>query len=169
MAIANLGIWLGVSVTPKQLLLSHTFNSAAIIYTYIGFGLLLLTFAWITDKYNFKKHFKFSYQHYGIHVGFISLIAGYSFYYSNNYSVLFLFALLGIAFIIYKDAFKDKSFYFLLLVVMYSYTAVTCLLIRCISSAYYGLIVYLFFMYFIFSAMGLVFLLINLNKKLKAA
>jgi hypothetical protein len=169
MAIANLGIWLGVSVTPKQLLLSHTFNSATIIYTYIGFGLLLLTFAWITEKYNFKKHFKFSYQHYGIHVSFISLIAGYSFYYSSNYSVAFLFALLGIAFIVYTDAFKDKSFYFLLLVVLYSYIAVTCLLIRCISSAYYEAVAYFFFMYFISSALGLVFLLINLNKKLKTA
>jgi len=64
LGITNLGIWMGVSVTPKQLLFSHTFNSTTIIYTYLGFGLLLLFLGWLTGKLQIKPHFKFSYQHY---------------------------------------------------------------------------------------------------------
>src|ERR1700754_4252062 len=41
MAIANLAIWMGVSVTPKQLLLNSDFDSETIIYTYLILGILL--------------------------------------------------------------------------------------------------------------------------------
>jgi len=168
MAIANLGLWLGISVTPKQLLLGHTFNSQTIIYTYIAFGIFLLAIALLTGKYSLKGHFKFSYQHYGIHICFIGLIAGYGLNYNSGYSVLFLFALLGMAYILYMDAFKDKGFYFLVLMVLYSYIAVSCLLMRGLFSSNGIMIAYIAFLYFILSALGLVFLLININNRLKA-
>jgi hypothetical protein len=169
MAITNLAVWMGVSVTPKQLLLNSDFDSETIIYTYFLLGLLLLTVAWLTEHFSFKKHFKFSYQHYGVHVAFIALLAGYFHYYNSPLAIAWMLGIFALAFLIYNDAFKNKSFYFLLLVVLYSYIAVSSLMVRVfitindISGAYLG------FMYFIGSGIGLVFLLINLNKKLKAA
>ncbi|MDB5136461.1 MAG: hypothetical protein JWP37_3064 [Mucilaginibacter sp.] len=170
MAIANLAIWMGVSVTPKQLLLHSDFNSETIIYTYLLLGILLLLSAYATQHFSFKKHFKFSYQHYGVHVTFIALLAGYFYHYNSFIATLWMSGIFLLAFLVYRDASKNKSFYFLLLVILYSYIAVSSLVVRILiqANADTGVIA-LLFMYFIASATGLIFLLINLNKKLKAA
>jgi hypothetical protein len=166
MGITNLGIWMGISVTPKQLLAYHNFNSQTIIYTYLGFGFILLIAAWLTEKYAFKKYFKFSYQHYGIHVCFIALLAGYFFNYDKGTSMLWLLGLFALAAVIFNDAYKQRSFYFLLLVILYSYIGLSSLVIRALASTE---AISLIFTYFIFSSGGLAYLLIYLNKKLKAA
>lgn len=169
MAIANLAVWMGVSVTPKQLLLHSDFDSQTIIYTYLVLGLILLIGAYLTQRLNFKKHFKFSYQHYGVHVTFISLLAGYFHFYNSAFAMLWMLGLFAIAWVIFRDAFKNHSFYFLLLVVLYSYVAISSLVVRLALLAEDEGALYLTMLYFIGSAIGLIFLLINLNKKLKAS
>jgi hypothetical protein len=170
MAIANLALWMGVSVTPKELLLNSDFDSTTIIHTYLLLGLLLLLAAFATQRFNFKKHFKFSYQHYGIHVAFIALLAGYFHYSSSAAAFAYILGIFLLALVMYYDAFKNKSFYFLLLVVLYSYIAVSSLAVRFFTSFDYTTgALYLMLLYFIGSAIGLIFLMINLNKKLKAA
>jgi hypothetical protein len=169
MAIANLAIWMGVSVTPKHLLLNSDFNSETIIYTYLLLGIILLIGAYLTTRFNFKKHFKFSYQHYGVHVAFISLLAGYFFYYSSAFTILWMLALFALAWFIYRDAYKNRSFYFLLLVILYSYIAISSLVVRVLILMQDEGALYLLMLYFIASAIGLIFLLINVNKKIKAA
>lgn len=169
MAIANLAVWMGVSVTPKALLLNSDFDSKTIIYTYLVLGAILLTGAYLTQRLNFKKHFKFSYQHYGVHVTFISLLAGYFFYYNSVFAILWMLVLFAIACLIYLDAFKSHSFYFLLLVVLYGYVAISSLVVRMLLLAQDEGALYLLMLYFIGSAIGLIFLLINLNKKIKTS
>ena len=169
MAIANLAVWMGVSVTPKQLLLNSDFDSKTIIYTYLALGVILLAGAYITQRLNFKKHFKFSYQHYGVHVTFIALLAGYFFYYPSAFAMLWMLALFAIAWVVFRDAFKNHSFYFLLLVVLYSYIAISSLVVRMMMLAEDEGALYLTMLYFIGSAIGLIFLLINLNKKIKTS
>jgi hypothetical protein len=169
MAIANLGVWMGVSVTPKHLLLVGNFDSQSIIYTYLSLGLLLLLLAWLSQKFIVKKHFKFSYEHYGIHVSFVSLLAGYFFNYESASSMLWLLGLFALAAALYYDALREKSFYFLLLTVLYTYFAISCILVRTLIAFNDVGAFYLLFMYFIGSAVGLIFLLIHLNKKIKTA
>jgi hypothetical protein len=167
MAIASLGLWLGVSVNPKKLLAYGTFDGERTIYTYVAFGLLLLGFAWLSGRYDIKKHFKFSYQHYGIHVTFVALLAGYFDQYESPLSLLWLGVLLILAIGIYLEAYKEHSFYFILLCVFYCYFALACILTRLVNSAlkYDG--IYLLLVLFIGSAIGVIFLLIGINKKLK--
>ena len=169
MAIANLAVWMGVSVTPKELLLNGDFNSETIIYTYLALGIILLLSAYATQKADLKKHFKFSYQHYGIHVTFIILLAGYFHYYDSPIAALWMFGLFLLAFLMYRDSFKNKSFYFLLLVVLYSYVAISCLITRLLIRADDTGGIALLLLFYIASGVGLIFLLIDLNKKLKAA
>lgn len=169
MGIANLAIWMGVSVTPKQLLLNTNFNSQTIIFTYIFLGLLLLLAAYLSTYFSFKKHFRFTYQHFGVHLSFISLLAGYFFYYDSGVSFLFMLVLFALAYYIYRDSFKYSSFYFLLLVVLYTYIAISSLVLRGLFSMRDDASITLSFMYFIASAVGIIFLLINLNKKIKTA
>lgn len=169
MAIANLAVWMGVSVTPKQLLLNYDFDSEKIIYTYLLLGVLLILAAYATQRFNVKKHFKFSYEHYGIHVAYISLLSGYFHFYQFPAAFIWILGLGLLSFIIYRDAFKNKSFYFLLLVVLYSYIAVSSLMVRAFIAINNITALYLILMYFIASGIALILLLISLNKKLKAA
>src|SRR3569832_2195477 len=148
-AIANLAVWMGVSVTPKALLLNSDFDSQTIIYTYLVLGIILLAGAYLTQRLNFKKHFKFSYQHYGVHVTFIALLSGYFFYYHSAFAMLWMLALFAVAWIIFRDAFKNHSFYFPLLVVLYSYVAVSSLVVRMMMLAEDEGALYLTMLYFI--------------------
>lgn len=168
MAIANLGVWMGVTTTPRQLLQAGIFNNKSTIFTYIGFGLLLLVAAWLTQKFIFKKHFKFSYEHYGIHVTSIALLAGYFFFYEEGYAVLWLFAVLGLAAVIYKDAYQQKSFYFLMLAIVYAYIAVSCLLFMLLTMGANDAGIILGIYYVPISAAVVIYLLNRLHKKLKA-
>lgn len=168
MAITNLAVWMGVSVTQKQLLLNSDFDNKTITYSYLVLGIILLSGAYLTQRLNFKKHFKFSYQHYGVHVAFISLLAGYFFYYDSAFASLWMLILFVVAWVIYRDAFKNRSFYFLLLVVLYSYVAISILAVRVLlvnEGSDEGWL----FLYFIGSATALIFLLIEFNKKLKTS
>ena len=169
MAIANLAVWMGVSVTPKQLLLNSDFNSETIIYTYLVLGIVLIAAAYASQQIRFKKHFKFSYQHYGIHVAYVALLAGYFHFYDSIIAAVWMLGVLLLSFFTYTDAFKNKSFYFMLLVVLYSYIALSSLIVRAFISMNDIGGVYLVLFYFIGSGVGLILLLINLNKKLKAA
>ncbi len=169
MAIANLALWMGVSVTPKELLNNFDFNSEHIIYTYLLLGILLLLLAYASLKFNLKAHFKFSYQHYGMHVAFIALLAGYFHFYSSIFALIWILGLAGLAIIFYADAYRSRSFYFLLLVILYSYIALSSLVIRAVTQIANIGGLYLALLYFLGSGTGLVVLLINLNRKLKSA
>ena len=168
MAIANLAIWMGISVTPKQVLASSNFNSDKIIYTYLLLGYLLIVAAYLSKRFNIKKHFYFSYHHYGVHLSLIALLAGF-FYNDFGYAIIWL-SLFGVtAWFIYHDAYKTKSFYFLLLVVIYSYIAISGLVVRTLFFAGENEVsVHFAFLYFIGSGIGFIMLLINLNKRIKA-
>ncbi|OKS89249.1 DUF2157 domain-containing protein [Mucilaginibacter polytrichastri] len=168
MAIVNLGLWMGVSVTPKQLLFAHTFNSETIIFTYLGFGLLLLLAAWLTQWFIFKKHFKFSYQHYGVYASLTALLAGYFFNYESQFSLLWLLVFFAVAALIFWDAYRNKQIYFILLASLYSYIGLSSLVIRVLTLMPNALWFYPISIYAIGSAVLLINYLIKLNKKLQA-
>jgi hypothetical protein len=170
MAIVNLAVWMGVSVTPKQLLLVSNYNSETIIYTYLVLGLFLLLLAFLTVHYQIKPHFKFSYEHYGVHVSFIALLSAYFYHDQLSSSFLWLIGVIFLSFLLYKDAIKHRSFYFSLLALLYGYFAVSFLSERLIStidnsSGKFNLMV----LYVPLSAAGFAYLLKKVNQKIKAA
>lgn len=168
MAIANLGVWMGVTATPRHLLQAGTFDDESAVFTYIGFGLLLLLGALITQKFIFKKHFTFSYGHYGVHVTLIALLSGFFHYYNEGHAVLWLLAVIALTIAIYLNAYRQKSFYFLLLAILYGYFAVACLLFY-ILSAGNGDGAILYFYFIPISAVFVIYQLNRLHKKLKAS
>jgi hypothetical protein len=170
MAIANLGVWMGVTATPRHLLAAGTFNSQSIIFTYLAFGLLLLAAAWLTQKFIIKRHFKFTYEHYGIHAASVALLAGYFFNYDEGLSFLWLLGALGLSVGIYLDSFGEKGYYFALLSVLYGYFSTSCIVFRILSLDTVGKgILALGMMYMTLSAVGVIFLLTSTYKKFKAA
>lgn len=167
MAIANLAIWMGVSVTPKELLTSGNFNSERAIYTYLILGLFLLALGYFSRRYEFKKHFSFSYHNYGVHISFLALISGY-FFYDYTYSLIWLGVFGIITWFIYRNALKHKSFYFLAITAIYTYVVLGGFVTRSLLLTKTDGGIPLSYLYLIGSGIWLVLILMNLNRKLKA-
>ena len=165
-AIVNLAAWAGVTVTPLQVLRSNDFGSSGLIYSGMVLGAFLVSVAFASVYYHIKAHFHFTYKNFGCHILLISLLAA-----TFNFDHIFLFwflALLAVCYFLYKNALKERSFYFLVVSILYAYTGLSYVVVRLlfISSMEEGAL-YLGIFYFIFSGIGLIVLLIRLNKMLK--
>ncbi|HEY9257126.1 DUF2157 domain-containing protein [Chitinophaga sp.] len=167
MAITNLAAWMGIAATPLQLFSANDFSSGSIIYTGVLLGAILLSLAMISTKKNLKKHFAFTYQNFGTHIIFIACIAGMCVF-DATYFLWFLF-MAAIGTYIFLQAFREHSFYFVLLAVLYGYLAFSIVVFRLLVIMSDIGAVYLGFFYMIGSAIAVILLLINLNKKIKNA
>ncbi|CAN5470954.1 hypothetical protein BH11BAC3_BH11BAC3_11430 [soil metagenome] len=168
MAIVNLAAWLGLTITPLNILQSNDFNSNRIIFTGLFLGVLLIVAGWGTIQKNVKKHFEFTYTNFGVHILFISCLAAL-FHFDHIYMIWFLL-LLGIGYFFYRKATKEKSFYYILIITLYTYIGLSYVVLNLLDKiGGYGMgQIYLGLLYFIASSIVLVLLLIKANKKLKS-
>jgi Predicted membrane protein (DUF2157) len=168
LAITNLAAWMGIAITPMRILKENSFDDMRLIYTGLFLGVILLLAALISEKKNIKKHFEFTYNNFGTHILFILGLAGL--FISQRFFILWFIFLLLIGYYIYRQAMKKNSFYFLLLVTLYTYVALSYVIItildkmgtRDMDAIYIGLL------YFIVSAIALVRILMVVNRKMKA-
>ncbi|MEJ8816557.1 DUF2157 domain-containing protein [Lacibacter sp. H407] len=169
LAITNLAAWIGITVTPSQLLKTNDFNSSTIIYTSLFLGAFLVALAFISKMKAFKPHFEFIYANFGTHLLFISCLAA-MFRFDNVYLLWFLL-LIALAFFFYTRSIQNKSFYFLVATTLYTYIGMGYVVIQLIDSVgRFGLSsIYIGLLYFISSGIGLVLFLIRSNRKIKAA
>ena len=168
MAITNLAAWMGVTVTPLQLLSSNDFSSFPLIYSGLLLGIILVIAAVLSQYKHFKAHFAFTYSNFGVNVFLIATLAGMFASYDGAYG-LWLFLLTGAVAFFMSQAIKQKSFYFALIITLYAYVGLSFAIVRLlievddIGAIYAGLL------YFIISAIAFVIILVKLNKKLKKA
>ena len=165
LAISNLALWLGITVTPKRLLFNGDFKTFDLVYTGIILAVLLITAGELSKRFNFKAHYRFTYMNFGIHLGLISILSGL-FNSQNNF--IWLIYLFGFAVIIFINAYKEKSFYFITVATGYFYIGLSYFFIKQIElfSFTSDIPIYLVLFYFIITCVALVFALIHLNKKL---
>lgn len=167
LAITNFAAWLGISITPLRLWQSNDFNSSRVIFTAIGIGILLLLIATTSRKRKLKPHFELTYNNFGTHALFVSLLAA-QFHFENIYFAWAL-AVIAFAFYSYLKSVKESSFYFLVITVLYSYVSVSGLVIQLLTRSNPDIEgIYLGLIYFIVSAVWLVAFLMRTNKKLKS-
>jgi hypothetical protein len=166
LAITNLAVWAGITVTPLQLLHENDFNNEQIIYTGLVLGAGLVAISVVTVFKNIKAHFAFTYKNFGIHILNISCLAA-MFYYKDIYLVWFII-MAGITAFFFTNALKENSFYFLVITVLYAYIGLCYVVIELLFLTGDGMgIIYLGLIYFIASCIGLIRLLIHYNKILK--
>lgn len=167
LAITNLAAWLGITVTPLEILKANDFNNATIILTGLLLGVFLIAVALFTKHKNVKKHFEFTYCNFGIHIFFIAGIAA-MLSYNNIYLLCFLILMTG-AYYFYTKALDDKSFYIMLITVLYAYFAISYVVIDLIMKMrnYDSTPIYLALLYLIGSGIGMILFLIRNNKKIK--
>jgi hypothetical protein len=168
LAITNLAAWMGIAVTPMRILKENSFDDSRLIYTGLFLGMILLLAALIGEKRNIKKHFEFTYNNFGTHILFISGLAGL--FISQRFFIPWFIFLLLIGFYIYRQAMKKNSFYFLLIVTLYTYVALSYVIITILDKigTHDMNAIYIGLLYFILSAIALVRMLIVVNRKMKA-
>jgi len=168
LAITNLAAWAGIAITPLRILRDNNLDNNRLIYTGLLLGIGLVVAGHMTERRNFKKHFEFTYTNFGFHMLFIAGLAGL-FLESYLYGLWFLL-IVGMAAFFYRLATKRSSFYFLLCMTLYTYIALSDVVVRVLWSlaSYDAAPIYLGLLYFILSAVGLIRLLMFFNKKVKA-
>ncbi|MEO6219154.1 MAG: hypothetical protein ABIO81_01915 [Ginsengibacter sp.] len=167
LAIVNLGAWIGISVTPLQMLSENDFDNARLIYSGLLLGTFLVAVSFASLFKNIKAHFYFTYKNFGSNVLLISMLAA-MFHFENIYFLWFLFLALA-CFLSFKSAIKENSFYFLVITILYAYIGLSYVVIQLLFSEHSGGIsIYSAIIYFILSGVGLIWLFIHYNKILKA-
>lgn len=165
-AITNLAAWLGITVTPAEILKDNDFNDARLIYTGIILGSSLIIFSMLTSRKNIKQHFAFTYKNFGAHILFIALLAAL-FYYNDIYLLWFLI-LIAVSFLFFRNSEKENSFYFLVITVLYAYIGLCYVAMKLLFTTGDEMAgIYLAAIYFIGSGIGLIRFLMHYNKKLK--
>ncbi|MEO6488387.1 MAG: DUF2157 domain-containing protein [Ferruginibacter sp.] len=164
-AITNLAAWLGITVTPLEILKQNDFNSSTIIITGSLLGSLLIIAGIFSKRENIKRHFEFTYVNLGMHILFISLLAGI---FHFDFYLAWLVLVLGTAFYFYRKALQDRSFYFVLISTLYAFIAISYFIIDMLDRSGLSLTAaYIAVLYFIGSAIALIMFLISTNKKIK--
>jgi Predicted membrane protein (DUF2157) len=170
LAISNLGAWMGISVTPLKLLHGSFFGSENLVINGVMLGVLLHAFSWLSKKYSVKAHFANVYKNFGVHVLFISLIGCIGLFW--HWYFVWLMVLIAVVGYQLWVAFARRSFYYIVVSVLYGYVGLSYVTVRLLINMawhnYGDTPVYLICFYFIGSGLGLVFLLMRINKILKA-
>jgi hypothetical protein len=169
MAITNLAAWAGIAITPLSILKSGNFTDHRLIFTGIVLAAVLLAAGQLSLRRRLKPHFEFTYTNFGVHLFFIAGLAGL-FTYDGIY-LLWFAALAFFAFYLYTLAMARPSLYFVVVIALYTYIALSYVVIHLLvkmslhgaDPASLGL------MYFILSAFGLAILLIRSNRKIKSS
>jgi hypothetical protein len=165
LAITTLAAWVGIAVTPAQILKANDFDSGEIIITAMLLGIVLVLAAMLTRKRAFKAHFAFTYSHFGLHILFIACLAG-MFHFDSIY-LLWFPGLLLIAWYFYREAMEKKSFYFLMCLTLYTYIGFSFTVLNFLFRSAGPGGIYLTSLYFMASGVVLILFLIDRNKKIK--
>ena len=166
LAITNLAAWVGINATPTRILKGNDFDSDRTIFAAILLGLCLLLISFLSTSKKVKEHFSFTYKNFGVHILFIGLLAGL-FHFHSVYLVWFLM-LASFSFLAFRYAIKERSFYFLVITVLYGWIGLSYVIIEVLTGINTDVAsIYLVFIYFIFSGIAFIRLLIRYNKVLK--
>jgi hypothetical protein len=167
MAITTLCAWAGIAVTPTRILQDNDFSSSTIVMTGLVTGAVLVALGVTTRLKELKPHFTFTYTNFGMHLLFISVLSAMLVF--ENYYFAWFLAALALAVYFYREALRSKSFYIMLVLTLYTYIALSTAIIRLLFFTMNAEIggVYLIFLYFICTGIGLIFFLIHMNKTIK--
>jgi hypothetical protein len=166
MAITNLAAWMGIAITPLNILKANDFANAEIIFAGLLLGVALTAIAWASQRRNIKAHFEFTYVNFGINIFFIACLAGM--FQFDSFYLLWLLPLAGGVLYFYKRAIATSSFYYILIITLYGYIGFSYALVRFLVIAAQDIgIAFFILMYFIGSATGIIVFLSRMNKKLK--
>ncbi len=157
MAITAFCSFAGFTVSPS-FLLGSGFLENALVFTGLSLAVTLTGAGYILKEKDIKRHFTFTWYNFGFNIFFICLLA--ALFTFENPVIYFCLLILGVA-VLMRYAVLEKSFYFLLLSVVYGYIGITWAVFRMDPEATLGLY------YFVFSCIGVIWFFLNYKKILK--
>jgi hypothetical protein len=163
LAVTNLAAWAGIAITPLTILKTGNFSESHLIFTGLVLGATLLAAGRLTELRRFKAHFNTTYLNFGVHLFYVAALAGL--FKFDRIWLLWFPGLVIVTFFFYTQAMMRRSFYFVVVTILYAYIALCDVVIRLmdlVNSGAFGLL----FLYFIGSAIGIILLLIHLNRQL---
>jgi hypothetical protein len=165
-AITGLASTFGLSVTPRQLIDGNNFSDLLIVFTALLLGIILAVWAWYSDRQSIKQHFSFTYNNFALNILCIATLAAL---FDQDLKLISLLALAGTCVYFIKYAMTQQSYLFLLLSVLYGYIGLTYMIFYLLSKTdNIGEGTFLFGMlYVIGSAVGVIFLFLNIKKIVK--
>lgn len=168
LAITHLAAWAGLTITPLKILQSGNFSSDRLIYTAMALGLLLNLLASFSSFKKRKAHFEFTYLNFGLHVLMVALMAKMFGAGIPLYAIWYI-VIAGGCFYYYYMALQKKSFYLLLCTALYAYVATIYATINLLENMVKssGAVSLLFFL-LVGISIGLIFFLVEMNKKIKS-
>ena len=164
LAVTNLAAWAGLSITPLTLLKESNFSDRRLIFTGMLLGVVLLAFGKLSAQRRIKAHFETTYTNFGLHLFFVAALAGL-FTYDTIY-LLWFAGLAVIASYLCVQAIRRKSFYFVLMIVLYTYIGLCYTVLRLLWKGLDGDSIVLGLLWLGLSAFGVAVLLIRLNRKI---
>ncbi len=164
LAVTNLAAWAGLIVTPLTLLKENNFSDHRLIFTGILLGGVLLVFGRLTAERRVKAHFETTYTNFGLHLFFVAALAGL-FTYDAIYLLWFV-VLAAIACYLCIQAIRRRSFYFILVIVLYTYIGLSYTVLRLLWKDAQGDPIALGLLWLGLSAFGVAVLLIRLNRQI---
>ena len=172
-AITGLAAYVGLSVTPQDLLNNSNFyQDQTLSYSAIILGVLLILWTIYSLKIQLKTHFNIIYLTFALHIISIATISSLFDYFEYGIWFLFLLVLAGSSFYFYKISHELKAISLYVFMIVYAYIGLNIFLIRIFENINFSDVWVLFIMilpiYFIGSILMFIKLIKKFNKEIAA-
>lgn len=172
-AITGLAAFIGLSVTPQDLLNNSNFyQDQTLSYSAIILGILLILWTIYSSRIQLKTHFNLIYLTFALHIISIAAISSLFDYFEYGIWFLFLIVLAASSFYFYKISHELKAISLYVFMIIYAYIGINIFLVRIFDSINFSDVWVLFIMilpvYFIGSIIMFIKLIKTFNKEIAA-
>lgn len=171
-AITGLAAYVGLSVTPQDLLNNTTFyEDQTLSYSAIMLGVLLILWTIYSTKIDLKTHFEIIYLTFALHIISIACISNLV-NHDDGIWILFPFLLAASSYYFYKVSYKLKAISLYVFMIIYAYIGINIVLARVFGTInledVWMLLIIMMPFYFIGSIILFIKLIKNFNKEIAA-
>jgi len=164
-AITGLAAYVGLSVTPQDLLNNSNFyEDQTLSYSAILLGILLILWTVYSTKIQLKTHFNIIYLTFALHIISIATISSLIDYSHNNVWLIFVAVLAASSYCFYKLSHEYKAISLYVFMIIYAYIGVNISLFRIFESIDFSDVWVLFVMILPIYFIGSIILFIKLIK-----
>jgi hypothetical protein len=170
-AITGLAAYIGLSVTPQDLLNNTNFyEDQTLSYSAIILGVLLILWTIYSSRIQLKTHFNIIYLTFALHIISIASISSLIDYFDDIVWLLFVVVLAASSYYFYKISHQLKAISLYVFMILYAFIGINIVLFRIFSkidfSDVWMLFVLLLPAYFIGSIVLFIKLIKNFNKEI---